>query len=254
LIDLHAHLLPGMDDGVQNTREAINTARQAFHQGITHIVATPHVIPNIYQHEPAVILDRVNALQQTLHEQKVPVKILPGAEYYLEPELPLKLARGELLTLNGCGKHLLVELPHLYLPDYAEHTLFELQLKGVTPVLAHPERNSTLGQHPERLRNLVKRGILVQITAGSLTGLYGKGVRAVAELLVREELVHFVATDLHGAGRRLSVIQDARKRLRRLMGEERAHQILLHNPVQVLGAGNITGPRQQMRGELFVQG
>jgi len=240
LIDLHAHILPGLDDGVQNTREAINTARQAFYQGITHIVATPHIIPNVYQNETAVIIDKVKALQQTLNEQKVPVRILPGAEYYLEPELPSKLARGELLTLNGCGKHLLVELPHLYLPDYAEYTLFELQLNEVAPVLAHPERNRTLGQHPERLRHLVHRGILVQITSGSLTGLYGKEVRAAAEFFVREGLVHFIATDLHGPGRRLSVIQDARERLIRLVGEEGADQILLHNPVLVLGGGNIS--------------
>ena len=234
LIDIHTHILPGLDDGVQSDEEALNTAKQALNQGITHIVATPHVNPSIYQYKPILIPAKVFVLQSALDEEKVAIRILPGAEYCLEPQLLLKLARGELLTINGCGKHLLVELPKLHLPDYAELLLFELQLNGLTPILAHPERNAILAQHPEKLENLVQRGILVQITAGSLTGLFGKEVMTASEVFVRRGMVHFIASDMHGHGKRLLAMADAKNKLKRLVGERKANRILLDNPLLVL--------------------
>lgn len=239
MIDLHAHILPGLDDGVQSDEEALNTARQAFEQGITHVVATPHIIPSVYQYKLILIPAKIFVLQRTLDEEKVAIRILPGAEYCLEPQLLLKLKRGELLTINGCGKHLLVELPKLHWPDYAENIFFELQLNGVTPVLAHPERNITLVRYPQKLLNLVQRGVLVQLTAGSFIGLYGKEIMTASEQFVRSGLVHFMASDLHGMGKRLLAMTAAKDKLKHLLGEEKAKRILVDNPLAVIRGGTI---------------
>jgi len=234
LIDLHAHILPRLDDGVRSEDEALTAARQAVNLGITKIVATPHVIPSLSPFKPILIPAMTYVLQQVLEEQKVALQILPGAEYFLEPQLLKLLEKGELLTLNGCGRHLLVELPKLQWPDYAENILFELQLNGLTPVLAHPERNAALVRQPEKLRNLVQRGILVQLTAGSFIGLYGKEILKASEQFVQYGLVHFIASDLHGPGKRLSAMRAARDKLKALLGEERAKRIVVENPQAVI--------------------
>ena len=125
------------------------------------------------------------------------MEVLPGAEYRLEPDLPERLPRGGLLTLNDAGRHLLVELPGAFLPPYTERVLYELQLLGVTPVIAHPERNAAVARNPAFLRRLVSRGMLVQVTADSVTGRFGREARHLALSLLKEGLAHLVASDAH---------------------------------------------------------
>lgn len=234
LIDLHTHILPGLDDGVRTEAEAVAAARQALAAGVCCLVATPHVIPGVYDHAQEVILDRVAGLQAVLTAAEIPVQVLPGAEYYLEPELPGKLDRGELLTLNDQGRHVLVELPAAEVPAYVDEVVFALLTRGVVPVLAHPERNMELAAHPDRLYRLVQRGVLVQITAGSLAGLLGRSARAAAELFVRRRWVHFVASDGHGPGGRLAAMGEVESRLGRLVGSEEAQLLLNDHPGCVL--------------------
>lgn len=234
MIDLHAHILPGVDDGAVNEAEAVAAARQALAVGISAIVATPHVIPGVFDNGRGLILERVTRLQAVLDAAGLAVRVFPGAEYYLEPELPEKLDRGELLTLNDRGKHVLVELPMVGVPAYADRVLFELLVRGVTPVLAHPERNRELVARPERLYQLVEQGVLVQITAASLVGLFGRDVRAAAELFVRQHWVHFVASDLHGPGARLAALREIQDRLAIFVGNEVMSLLLHENPRRIL--------------------
>ena len=234
LIDIHAHILPGVDDGAGNGAEAVEAARLAFSLGVEHIVATPHVIPGVYRNDRNTVLEAVAGLQRLLDEQGVSVQVFPGAEYYVEPDLPEKAGRGELVTLNNQGRHVLVELPIQSIPGYVDRVLFDLLVQGVTPVLAHPERNAVLAKEPDRMYQLIQKGVLVQVTAGSLVGMFGREVRAAAVLFVRQRWVHFVASDLHGPGGRLSSFLEAVDVLDGMVGAEARKLLVAENPRRVL--------------------
>ncbi|MEW6540756.1 MAG: CpsB/CapC family capsule biosynthesis tyrosine phosphatase [Bacillota bacterium] len=234
MIDIHTHILPGCDDGAANEAEALEAAGQALAARVDCVVATPHVIPGVYDHGREQILARVARLQAALEAAGLPLRVFPGAEYYLEPELPEKLDRGELLTLADRGRHVLVELPMVGVSPYTDQVLFNLLVRGVTPVLAHPERNRELAARPERLYRLVQRGVLVQVTAGSLTGLFGSRAQAAAALFIRQHWAHFAASDLHGPGARLTAMGEMPDRLAALVGKEAASLLLQENPRRVL--------------------
>lgn len=233
-MDIHTHILPGLDDGTKDAEEAVCAARQAVKYGIKVMIATPHILPGVCNLKKNVIMESVSHLRQLLKQSQLPLEILPGAEYYLEPELPTKLSKGELLTLNNGGRFLLIELPEEYYPNYTESVLFELQLGGVIPILAHPERNKTLLNNPLKLAGLVQRGVLLQITSGSLVGLFGKKVKAATENMVVSKMVHFMASDLHGPDKRLGAIGKARYKLVDLIGQREAKKIIKENPMLLL--------------------
>jgi len=156
-----------------------------------------------------LILQRTNEFQQALNGEGIPLKVLPGAEIYLSPETPQRLANGELMTVNDQGKYLLVELPMQCVPGFTEEILFELKVRGVTPIIAHPERNLELAKNPERILDFAAKGCLMQINAGSITGLYGEKVRKTAHLLVKNDLIHLIGSDAHSAGGRCPRIREA---------------------------------------------
>ncbi len=255
MIDLHAHILPGVDDGVKNDAEAVKAARQASAFGVDSIVATPHVIPGVFVNNRSGILEAVARLQGVLDNQEVAVRVFPGAEYYVEPDLPKKLAQGELLTVNDRGQHVLVELPMQNVPAYVDQVLFDLLVRGVTPVLAHPERNRELVDDPGKLYRLVQKGILVQVTAGSLLGMFGREARTAAEFFVRQRWVHFLASDLHGAGERLLALKEAVEKLAGYVGNEGARMLVEENPRCVLVGERVDIgellPFERRRGGLF---
>lgn len=214
MIDIHTHILPGLDDGPGTIEESLEMAEACVSAGFTAVVATPHVIPGVFENGSQEILESVRALRKSLEAEKIPLEVYPGAEYHITPDLPQDLAEGKLVTLGNTGKYLLVELPVQELPPYTEQVLFQILLNGVTPVLAHPERNEYLATHPQALAELVRKGVLVQVTAGCLTGLFGSLPKKAAYRYLKEEMVHFVATDAHGPGRRL----DAAARAAALLG------------------------------------
>jgi len=202
-IDIHAHILPGLDDGPETLAESLAMAQACVKAGYATVIATPHVIPGLYDNTRGAILAAVRQLQAELDAGGIPLRVLPGAEYHLSPDLPHLVATGELLTLNDTGKYLLVELPLQEVPAYAPQVLFDLLVSGITPVIAHPERNDYLVRHPGALAEMVRNGILAQVTAASLTGLFGGETRRAAARFIKDGTAHFVATDAHGPGRRL---------------------------------------------------
>lgn len=240
LIDLHTHILPGVDDGVSDDAEALETLRQVAAAGITHVVATPHVITGVYTSEPDAIREGTARLQELADGEGVAVRVLPGAEYYLEPEVLERHAQGRLITLNDAGRYVLVELPAQEVPGYVEQLLFNLVVEGLTPVLAHPERNMVLMHDPGRLYRLVQRGVLVQVTAGGLLGVFGREVRCAAEVFIRHRWVHFMASDLHGLDARLEAMGEVGPKLTALVGPAEADRILVDNPQAVLEGRALT--------------
>ncbi|MGB9790958.1 MAG: tyrosine-protein phosphatase [Thermacetogeniaceae bacterium] len=209
MIDIHNHILPGLDDGPETVEESLEMAEALVRAGFTAVVATPHVLPGLYENTREAILDAVASLRRMLASEKIPLEVYPGSECRIALELPESLERGELVTLGDSGKYLLVEFPMHELPPYALDTLFRLQLGGVRPVIAHPERHSFFRESPRLLADIVERGALVQVTAGALTGLFGPAEQRAVCRWLREGLVHFVASDAHSNGKRLEAVRKA---------------------------------------------
>ncbi len=209
MIDLHIHILPGMDDGSRDMEESLKMARCAVASGIKAVVATPHVMTGLYNNTREKILDAVQELRSQLKDNNIPMKVYPGAEYMLDPEIPRWLKECQALTLYDEGKYLLVEFPTTDIPIYAVQTFFEIALQGVTPVIAHPERNGIFLEDPDKLLPFIERGALCQGTAGSLTGLFGSRVQEVALDYLLDGCYHFISSDAHGIGGRFPDLSEA---------------------------------------------
>jgi protein-tyrosine phosphatase len=209
VIDLHSHVLPGLDDGAADLADAVDICRAAVADGIRVLAATPHVredYPTTAVQMQAA-LERVRAATSDL-----PLELLPGAELALD-ELRRDRAELLLLTLAGNPSYLLVETPYFGWPLNINSALFELLAMRITPVLAHPERNPEVQEQPERLDRLVAGGVLVQLTAASVDGRLGGRTRTAARALLDREAAHLIASDAHSPAVRGIGMSDAARAL-----------------------------------------
>ncbi len=211
--DLHCHMLPGIDDGARDLDQALAMARLAVADGIRTVVTTPHHLNGVYVNRAAEVLEQVAAFREALLAEGIGLKVLPGAELHLVPELPRELAEGHALTVAQRGKAALVELPVHTVPMGAEHILEQILCQGITPIIAHPERNSQLRQDPDILAEWVAMGCLGQITAQSCTGQFGPPVRESARIMVQRGLVHIVASDAHRDRRRIPQLSEGQAQI-----------------------------------------
>ena len=199
LIDLHAHILPGLDDGPDSMADALELVRQAEKTGVGTIIASPHAFDGVHDNTREKVLEATAALTKALAEVGSKVRVLPGMELYLESDLPQALRAGTAMGLND-SKHVLVELPGTAVPQYVDNLLFQLTLAGYTPVINHPERSALVQKNLKVYENWVHMGCLGLITAPGLMGLFGRAAQHTAELLLRRGLAHGVASDAHGPG------------------------------------------------------
>ena len=196
MIDLHSHLLPGIDDGVRTIAESLDLLRAAHEDGIARIAATPHVRED-YPTTPAEMELRLAEVCGAAREAAIPVEVLPGGELDLEFAARLDDADLRRFGLGGRPSLLLLEFPYLGWPLQLADLVFDLQLRGFRIVLAHPERNVDVQHDPERLRPLVDSGVVVQLTAASLDGRLGGAPRTAAKRLIDSRLAHLLASDAH---------------------------------------------------------
>jgi len=231
-IDLHLHILPGLDDGPGDLETAEETARILVEQGFKAAVATPHCCEG--RPSPAEIRSRLEQLQERLLRKNIHLQVYPGSELMMDPHLLERLEREESLTLAG-SRYFLVEFPlHQPLPLNTRELLSQALVRGFIPVLAHPERTQAFAQKPERLAELVRAGCLVQLSTGSLAGLFGSRVQRFSRWMLEQRLVHFLATDGHGTGRRLAATGKGIRELIRLQGRESTGLFLQQRPSRVL--------------------
>lgn len=200
MIDTHSHILPGIDDGPPDLDAAVAMARFAAEAGTTVLVATPH-IDYLYGVDPEVVGPAVAALQGAIDEARVPLRVEAGGEVDLGRARELDDDQLALVRLGG-GPYLLLECPFAGIPGTLEAVVFELQSRRHRVVLAHPERCPELQRSPDALARLVERGALSQVTSGSLTGRFGGTVQRFAIRILRDGLVHAIASDAHDATRR----------------------------------------------------
>ncbi|WP_338450133.1 CpsB/CapC family capsule biosynthesis tyrosine phosphatase [Niallia oryzisoli] len=202
MIDIHCHILPGVDDGAQTIEESIQMVKEAVREGITTIIATPHHHNRQYMNDKTSIIEKVSQLNEQLVKEEIPLSILPGQETRLYGEiLDDYLAGGKILPLAE-SSYLFIEFPSGHVPRYAERLLFEIQTEGLTPIIVHPERNQELIDNPDMLYNFVKNGALSQVTAGSICGYFGKKIKKFSHQLIEANLTHFVASDAHNVTNR----------------------------------------------------
>ncbi len=242
MIDLHCHILPGLDDGPESIEESMEMCRIAVDDGIETIVATPHMLNGMFPVDRAAVLEGVRGMVEALSEASIPLKILPGADVHMDQSVPGCLDRGELITLADLGRHLLLELPQDIVPDGTGELLFQVQLKGVTPIITHPERNIAIQQNAALLHDLVDAGSLMQITAGSLTGAFGTRVRKCALRLLGSGMAHLVSSDAHNTGHRSPTLSEAMRVVEREAGREEALRVFQERPSRILEGAHVEVP------------
>ncbi|ALF09253.1 tyrosine-protein phosphatase [Parageobacillus thermoglucosidasius] len=209
MIDIHSHILPGVDDGAQTVADAIAMAREAVKEGIATIIATPHYKNGKYDNEKQSIMAAVTRFNETIKQHKIPLTVLPGQEIRIHGDLQESFEKGEVLPIAGDSQYLLIEFPFDHVPRYADRLLFDLQLKGLIPVIAHPERNAEIIENPDRLYELVKKGVLTQLTAASVSGHFGKNIKKFSLQLIEANLAHFIASDAHNTTSRPFRLREA---------------------------------------------
>lgn len=196
-VDIHAHILPGIDDGASDMETAIGMLDiAAFEDKESCIIATPHYIFGSLQNGAAKVEGKLEELRKAASDKALKLDLRRGCEIFLSTEVPELLDSGEISTLAG-SSYVLVELPMMSIPEYTADVLYQLKLKGYNPIIAHPERYRDVIADPNRLLEYLQRGIYFQINASSLKGLYGKKIRETALILLKHNMVHFVASDAH---------------------------------------------------------
>ncbi|MFB1052056.1 tyrosine-protein phosphatase [Paraliobacillus sp. JSM ZJ581] len=209
MIDIHSHILPGIDDGAKHLEESVAMARAAVLEGIHTVIATPHHKNGRYDNTKEMILPLVDQLNTRLQQEEIPLTVLPGQESRIYGEMIEDCEEGVILPLNKNTRYVFVELPSSNVPRYAKKLLFDMQLNDLKPIIVHPERNKVIMEDPSILYDFVRNGALTQITAASVTGHFGKKIKKFTQELIKLNLTHFIASDAHNTSSRGFRIQEA---------------------------------------------
>jgi len=227
MVDLHCHILPGLDDGPATMEESMAMAESAMADGITHVVATPHSNSQ-YHFDFAHVRELRDELQGKIGDN---LKIATGCDFHLNPENLGFLRKDAPHYCINQRDYLLLEFNEFSIPPSMDQTLHSIQLAGVQPVITHPERNGILRSRPERLKKWVRQGCFAQVTGGALTGGFGAGSQQDALRWIGEGLVHFVASDAHNTRTRQLRLQPAYNVVVDRFGEEKARALFQDNPL-----------------------
>ncbi len=231
MIDIHCHILPGVDDGPADLETSVRMLKIAAADGIERVVASPHIVFNGGP-SPDDICRGLASLKERAEEEGIPVRLCPGADLRLSPELIERIGTEEIPTING-SRYFLLELPDVIPPNTAGF-LLDVRAKGFLPIITHPERNCGLLSRPERLTALMEAGAMCQLTAMSITGGFDDRIRWFSRMLLRKGSVDFVASDAHDPVMRKPVLSGAKREVARILGETEAARIFFENPLAVL--------------------
>lgn len=229
MIDIHSHILPGVDDGAKDMEQSLAMAKQYLENGINTVVATPHYIEDSYNKEKDHNEEVLDELREELEKRDIDLRIYLGNEVYLSPKTIDDIEEGRVATLNG-SHYVLLELPMYDIPIYFQDIIYALQLKGYKAIIAHPERNSKIMEDPNILYDYIKNGCLAQINLASLEGSYGSRIEETAKILLEHKMIHFFGTDAHSDGSRSPRLSKGFERLKTLVGEESYERIVRVNP------------------------
>ncbi len=229
-IDIHCHILPGMDDGPSTLEESLKMLEMAKTDGISSIFATPHILDGLYPRKAAEIISSVERLRKHLPPG---MELLYGADVRVIPDLIKRLEAGDIPTLSGSG-YMLVELHEYSVPPHLDSLIFELRHKGITPIITHPERHLRLMHDLDAVSALRERGAMCQITAMSVTGGFGREAEDASFAMIEKGLADIVASDAHNADRRPPILSRAYKEVKEHFGGRTAETLFFENPGKIV--------------------
>jgi protein-tyrosine phosphatase len=233
MIDLHCHILPGIDDGAANLDISLGMAQASVAGGVSVVVCTPHILPGLYHNAGPQIASAVERLQDALEQEGIPLRLVAGADAHMAPDLIAGLRSGRIPSIAE-SRYVLVEPPHHTAPPQLESFFFSLLVEGFVPILTHPERLNWLQHRYEAIRQLVRAGVWMQITSGSLTGAFGRNAQYWAYRMLDEGHVHILATDAHDTHRRPPDLSRGRDAAAVRVGIEEAEHLVLTRPLGVI--------------------
>ncbi|WP_022768569.1 CpsB/CapC family capsule biosynthesis tyrosine phosphatase [Butyrivibrio sp. NC2007] len=232
-IDIHCHILPGVDDGSPDMETSLEMLRIADKNGITHLILTPHHKPMHHNVSPEHNVVYRKKLQEAAKEAGIKAKLFSGNEIYYSDETMEELIEGKICSLAG-SDYVLVEFHPTNPYKAIQNAISRVQAAGFIPIIAHVERYSDIVSHPSRVKDLIEMGSFIQVNASSIMGKYGFGISHFTKKLLKEELVHFVASDAHDTGRRAPNLLDCRNYVERKYGEDYGKKLFFTNPANVI--------------------
>jgi protein-tyrosine phosphatase len=233
MIDLHSHILHGVDDGASDINVALEMARLAVDDGVEVMACTPHFLPGIYDPLVADVISRVSELNERLTEEGIDLVVVSGCEAHVRPDMVERLRKSEMLTIHS-GRHVLCEAPPAVLPPHMDRLFTNLIEAGYIPILAHVERYAWIDRALPWVERMARSGVLMQVTAGSFFGEYGRDAQNWSIRLLIDGLVSLVASDAHDTTRRPPGLSKAWKLVKSEKGEQEARRILKETPEHIL--------------------
>ncbi len=227
MVDIHCHILPGLDDGPDSLEDSLKMAEMAIEDGITHVVGTPHANDK-FHFNPELASQRRDDLQRLVGDR---LQLATGCDFHLSYENLQDLHQNPQKYTIHQKQYLLVELADFAIPPMMDDTLHHLQLEGLSPIITHPERNGLLRSRPERLYGWLHQGCFVQVTAASLLGRFGERTMRLVEKWLAEERIHFFASDAHNLTGRPLRLKEAYEKTVSLRGEAIAQALFQDNPL-----------------------
>jgi protein-tyrosine phosphatase len=236
MIDLHAHILPDVDDGPVDIEESLDMIRMGHEDGIDTICTTPHLLGKPSLDRMDIFRERFELLLERVQAAGLPVDLYLGAEIYFQQDMEI-IRELPLLSLNGTGKYLLMEFPMQGIPPEADKTVFRLVMSGIIPIIAHPERNLSVLKDDDIMDIFVRAGALLQVNASSLEGRFGRRVKKCAISLLKKGLVHLIASDAHNATDRPIRLRAGVECASQIIGRRQAELLVSDHPRRIL-SGN----------------
>ncbi len=227
MIDVHTHILPGIDDGSKTVDESIKILEKAARAGIKVIVTTPHILESPSSDLYEKILRTTRELENEIVKRKINITIILGAEFFISHDLPDYIEMYKELIIHYKEKYyILLELPVHQIPIYTEAVIFKLLTKRMIPIIAHPERNLEIQHKPDHLKTLIQKGALTQLNAGSLIGVYGKKVQKTAKILLKKKMIHIMGSDIHSFSNDTYPLIKGMTAAQKIIGKEKSGQMV----------------------------
>lgn len=238
MVDLHCHLLPGIDDGSKSMEISLRLAREATVNGVTHALLTPHHMNGRYVNHKQDVIQRTKEFQKQINAHNISLTVFPGQEVRINGQLLEALDKDDILFADTAGKYMMLEFPDDDVPHYTNQMIFDLQQRGIIPVIVHPERNTKIMADPDLIYQLLQKGCLSQITASSYVGTFGKKVEKFSYQLIEAGQGYVFASDAHDLPGRRYEMRQAFEKMQREFGQELVDQYL-QNACSIINGKNI---------------
>ena len=238
MIDVHSHIIPNVDDGSSSVSETFEMIEEARKIGFTDIILTSHFLLNSYETNSKELVFWKEKLQEVLDKKEIDVKLHSGMEIYISSQMEELIKKKKLLTLAN-SRYMLIELPLSSTVKNLDYVLYFLESISIKPIIAHPERYKCVQENPELVEEYINKGALIQCNYASILGLYGEHAKKTVIKLLKENLIDFVASDVHMPNTIYPAVSESIKRIEKIIGKERLNKITTINPQKVILNENI---------------